>query len=389
MADTQKAKRDWRFEFMRILAMLGIVAAHYFSSDNWDVHINPERMTSWLSCVHQSMDIFGQVGVTWFALISAYFMAYKVGSPVRRAVHVWVEVFLYSVLIFVFVVALSKIDSSYAGPDPLDRYAMLRSLLPVTFNEYWFIGAYIIMIVLSPFMNMIAEHASYRQFLGLIAVSVWVIFIWRLLNPQIGYFTDYGYLCCVYLIGVLIRRYADRLPKISLLAVTLVTVLSWIVCVVGTHFVRSDNVIATTLGYPPNALGAGGGASPILSVIIGVVSFLWFVQRHSTKTPRRSNVLTRLVVMIAPATLGIYLLHTNGLLVPVLFEPLYAVAEPAGMIGKGFVAIVTILAVFTISLLISLLVHYLVVRPVLGCIDRLGGFKVRQTESRPSRSVEH
>ena len=68
-------QRDWRFELLRIFSMLLIVATHYFASDNWAVHTDPARAGSWAASAHDSLIMTGQIGVTLFVLISAYFLS--------------------------------------------------------------------------------------------------------------------------------------------------------------------------------------------------------------------------------------------------------------------------------------------------------------------------
>lgn len=89
-------KRDWRFELLRIFSMFLIVATHYFASDNWDVHVNPARFNSWATAVHDSFIMLGQIGVTLFVLISAYFLSSRNDSPIPRMIKLWTQVFIYS-----------------------------------------------------------------------------------------------------------------------------------------------------------------------------------------------------------------------------------------------------------------------------------------------------
>lgn len=362
-----RKKRDWRFELMRMLAMLGIVIAHYFASDNWAAHANE---ATWPSAMHQSMDIFGQIGVTWFALISAFFLAHRSSRVFLRAMKVWVETFIYSAGGFLVVSIIVMMGVAYNGPDLSAIRTITSSFLPLISDLYWFVGAYIIMIILSPFLNILVDHTDFRGLLKLITILLFIVFIWKLLNPSIGYFADYGYLCTVYLIGAGIRKYSMRLPHVSFVACLSVFVACWFLCVMGTYAIRSSYTLTQVFGFPPNLLGAGGGASPILSVIPGVCSFLWVVQKRTSDT-HDNSLAVKMVRALAPATFGIYLLHTNPLLKPVLFGFIFSVPEPAGLMRKALLAILSIMFIYVTSLLISSIIHYAVICPSTKMLDCL------------------
>lgn len=99
-------QRDWRFELLRIFSMLLIVATHYFASDNWAVHTDPARAGSWAASAHDSLIMTGQIGVTLFVLISAYFLSTSTHSPIPRMIKLWVQVVVYTAGIYIIYIAI-------------------------------------------------------------------------------------------------------------------------------------------------------------------------------------------------------------------------------------------------------------------------------------------
>lgn len=57
--------RDWRFELLRIIAMFLIVATHFYAADNWSIHTDPNLSRTWASAAHDSLAMFGQIGVSF------------------------------------------------------------------------------------------------------------------------------------------------------------------------------------------------------------------------------------------------------------------------------------------------------------------------------------
>lgn len=68
-------RRDWRFECMRLVAMLFIVVTHFLANDDLAIHTDPKLSGTWLCALHDTTNMFGQIGVSWFVLISAYFLS--------------------------------------------------------------------------------------------------------------------------------------------------------------------------------------------------------------------------------------------------------------------------------------------------------------------------
>lgn len=357
-------QRDWRFELLRIFSMLLIVATHYFASDNWAVHTDPARAGSWAASAHDSLIMTGQIGVTLFVLISAYFLSTSTHSPIPRMIKLWVQVVVYTAGIYNIYIAI--IVARGHKPTFLTIRNTLAAVFPVTMGTYWFISAFFVMMALAPFINVLAEHLTKRNFLLLTGITIWVTFIWRILNPlTLQYFTDIGYFVSLYLIGSVIRRYSELIPTIRFWIVFPVILLCFVLCTVGTHIVRSGAHIITELGYPSNLFTAGSGASPIFAVIIGTVIFIWVTQ---TKPLEHSSILGRIVLAISPATLGVYLIHENFIVKQYLWSFVFRVPEPPSILSKMVIAPMEIITLYIVLLAASWGIHSLIINPLLSIL---------------------
>lgn len=360
-AQATKKTRDWRFELLRIVAMLLIVACHFFASDNWTIHTDVSLANSWRSAIHDSSAMLGQVGVVLFVLISAYFLARNTSSPLLRLVKLWIQVFFYSAG-FLVLYTLAK-HTSLVPEDcrwPLTSRIVVSSLLPITFNAYWFISAFFVMILLAPFINTLFDVLSRRQTAVLIGIMVWITFIWRLFNPQMQYFTDVAYLCTVFMIGSAIQRFQDCLAHVRLCHVITVATLGLGICIAVTHFIKMDGDFVHEYGYPQNLLTAGSGASPIIAVAIATTLFIHIVQG---KAPQCSGTVGSFILKLAPATFGVYLIHENFLFKPILWHYVFSSPEPQGA-HKLVFAVGMIALVYAALLTVSFLLHRLIIKPI-------------------------
>ena len=111
---------------------------------------------------------------------------------------------------------------------------LLTAVFPVLFGEYWFISAFVVMMLFAPFINVVLDVMNRNQVMALTGTMFFVTFIWKFINPGMNYFADWGYLCSVYLVGAIIRRYVDTLPKFGLPSVIMISVVCFIACTVVT-----------------------------------------------------------------------------------------------------------------------------------------------------------
>ena len=191
-------KRHWELELLRIFSMFLIVATHYFASDDSPSRIDPALAQSWKSALHAVTIMPGQVGVTIFVLISAYFLSRSTRSPLTRVAKIWIQTFIYSCGLWGAYFVLSHlVGSSQYFVNPR---SILMSVFPVTFGAYWFISAYVVMVIVAPYINILLDATSARQHGALLCLSLWITFIWHILNPANTWaFTDASYLCTLYL----------------------------------------------------------------------------------------------------------------------------------------------------------------------------------------------
>lgn len=356
--------RNWHFELLRIFSMLLIVATHYFASDNQSLRFNSEKLNSWIDASHNSLQMSGQIGVTLFVLISAYFLSRSTSNPIPRLLRLWIQIFIYAVGCFLSYILVMEI--LHRQQTFLTIRNVLASVFPITMGTYWFMSAFFAMIILGPFMNKLINVLSRNELVLFIGILIWIVFIWRVLNPStLQYFTDIGYFSTIYFIGGYIRKYENTLPTIKLWQVTLIWIFSYCICVLGTHFIVSRSHILNEFGYPANLFTAGPGASPFLSVIAGCSLFLWV---SKLKVPNIDNAITHLILMFAPATLGVYLLHENFIFKNYLWKFVFQRTLTKTILGTIVVDIFSIMVIYLLLIIVSFIIYRCIVLPIIKLV---------------------
>lgn len=159
--DISKKTRDSNFELLRIILMLFIVMHHIISSV-----VAPGFSSKGFACI----DVIFHTAVIIFVLISGYF---GINLRIKALISLILQVTFYSLLLTLLGVYVFSLGS------PID---IIKSLLPVSGNYYWFITVYVELLLLSPFVNKLLVHLSNQQYKSLIVILAFLIFWFGLLR---------------------------------------------------------------------------------------------------------------------------------------------------------------------------------------------------------------
>lgn len=197
-----KAVRNANIELARIIAMLMIVSIHYWVFAFPISSYAPFSIPFLLGSVGGSIS---DISVNIYVLISSYFLSssqFKLG----RITSLWFQVFFYSVLIFVMVVAFDRSQLT-----PLNCFA---NLTPVLSRQYWFATVFIALLFIAPFLNKLLDTTTKAQLKYVIGVLIIITVVLPTLmvfssGAYYGHGTDITWFVVLYLIGAYIRRYCD------------------------------------------------------------------------------------------------------------------------------------------------------------------------------------
>lgn len=294
----EKAKqRSSNLELLRIVAMLMVVGTHLLTAVIRDaVILNPEERY-WVKFLTQWSCYLTWTCVNLFVLISGWFAI----RPTRQKV----ASYIFNVLFFaVGILAVALI----LGKAVLSEETVLSALVWVKY--YWFLGAYLVLMIFAPALNVYCETCSRRQLEVVLVCFFAVQFLYDCTYSlhQFSMFNE-GYspisFLGLYLLGRYMRMYKPgftRLSKWADLAIALgiITVFTAI-CVPLTGAARMHWIVATCLYTSPNVLAST------------VFIFLFF---------SKLNFQSRIVNWLAASALAVYLLHTHFCVIGEYFKPL-------------------------------------------------------------------
>lgn len=195
-----KDPRNSNFEALRILAILMITAYHYVVHGVGNMIMGCNNVL-WVS------SLWGKAGVNIFCLLTGYMLVTKDSVNYKRLINVELQILFYTLLGFGSGLLLGK--SVGVG-------VFLQSFMPVTFGHYWYMTAYVIVFLLSPYFNTLIKTFDKKTFERLLIIFfvVWCIIPFFTLRENNGMFwSQLIWFVVMYFTGAYIRLTEPRFTK--------------------------------------------------------------------------------------------------------------------------------------------------------------------------------
>ena len=142
--------RNSNFELMRIVSMFFIVLCHIIGHGQM-----LEHSSGVLQLILRIISYIGIVHVNSFVLLTGYFQ-YNKKFSVRKLLKIINQQWFYKVIITLLFVFL--------GIQTVTKLELFNNLLPFDITgNYWFINCYIVLYILSPFLNRFIEHTNQKE----------------------------------------------------------------------------------------------------------------------------------------------------------------------------------------------------------------------------------
>lgn len=293
-------KRIVSIDLLRIVSMMMVVMLHFLGKGNLLPDVAGSMTVN--GYVAWGLESLAIVAVNVYMLISGYFLV-ETGFKSGRVVELICQVLFYTILVPVVLAALGII-----GTDKFTIYYLLQTALPVQMQQYWFITAYIIMYLLSPVLAVAAKTLKREQLRNTVIALLLFFAVSKSILPfQLevdakGY--DALWFITVFLVAAYIRLYgipffAKRGNSRRGMACYLLGCVGVYGVMLAVRFVyfktgSLDHFIESTYDY-----------NHILNLFAAVSLFYAF---YHVKI-KEDGFIGKMIVKIAPYTLGVYLLH--------------------------------------------------------------------------------
>lgn len=353
MSSEKTTLRQSNLELLRIVSVLIIILSHYVGHGGFDF---TGEGFSFQRLFVESFRL-GAVGVDIFVLISGYFL---VSSSFRPSKFLRLEctVLFYSILLaLVFFVTT----------DMVGMKELLFAFLPSLSNSYWFISTYLLLYLLSPFLNKLI-HAMDQKWHGRLLLILYMVYI---LIPTVTNLTLSGtsnimLFITLYLTAAYYRLYqgpmSARTAGSFLMALASFLVIS--ISTIGFDLLNSRfGITRYDASYFTSAYSL-----PVVLCALGL--FLGFKNL-------RLNYHAA-INWISGSSLGIYLLHDNNFMRSFLWRDLLSCQSYQTSLLLPLHALACTVLVFIVCLLLDKLRIAVIERPLFSV---LGG-KLKMLDER-------
>lgn len=322
----EKTKRNSKFEILRILCMLLIIMHHFACHGGY---IFDGSVSAFNKAVVDMFIVGGKIGVNVFVLISGYFLV-KSDFKFSKLFKLLLEVCFYSTFIYLIFVIFGKISFSFND--------FIKIILPTITKQYWFVTCYIILYILSPFLNKMLKNFEKKDYFWLIALLLVIQCVLPKVTP--GFLSNQGWFITLYIIASYFRNCKSKIfDSFTISLVTFLVSFTLIICA---------NVF---FGYNL------WGMNQIACLICSVSMFCTFKNIKKSFSSKFINI-------VSATTFGIYLLHDNNYIRHFLWRE---VLDCPSMIKSNYFvlfAVGSVLAVFVVCSLIDLFRIYVLERPL-------------------------
>lgn len=284
-----KKVRESNFELLRCILMFMVLLVHYNvgSMGNAFSYVIPGTMNYYLIYFVESLAIIGTNG---FVLLTGYFSWKNTKMSLRKPIGLLLYGIAYNVLFYLLNVVFLK--------NPFSIWTLIVKCLP----NNWYIMFYVVLMILTPYINILVRKLEKKSMLLLIAVLLIVFSLWPTMldiaNLRFGIDTTGMYTIAIsgsgdgytivnfvllYLIGAIISKFnLLRYPAgFDILGYGLCTCLIFI----------QQLKLAAGWSY----------ANPL--VIVSCVCFFNIF--------RKMKLQSKIVNMLSKASFGVFLIHTQ------------------------------------------------------------------------------
>ena len=318
-------KRLSNIEFLRLLAMLYVLIVHAdfgtFGAptvDDFAVRPVGVFVQFWFECLAICC-------VDVFVLISGWF---GIRFSLNKLWTFLFQVVFFSLGLFLLAVAIT--------PEKSLTLEGVKSIFLFNGSDYWFIKAYLILMVLAPMLNAFCDYASRRELRTILIAYFIILMIYGWLEPASVHFTMNGCTALsfvgLYLLGRYLKMHRPKLTNYNRRIYAVVYVVACLVMFFMCLLFLSQGVRVT---LDSRLLNYG---SPL--VILSAVALLLFFSKWT--------FANKVVNQAAKSCLAVYLLHCNYFVFPIYKD----LTLKAHQLGWG-VVVLFVLAVFVLAIMVD------------------------------------
>ena len=282
--DEKKKNRQPGLDIVRIIASISVVAVHFYLNSNYyQTPLQGEKMFI-MTCGRWLF----MICVPLFMMLTGYLKCHKTLSGAHYKS-------LIPILVSYVIIAVVKVIVSniYYGEGFYTIKSALKAI--ATYQIAWYVGMYVGLMLIIPFLNKLIENMSQREFLWMLGSFALIACVFPVVQYVVPSYWQAIYPIVYYFAGAYIREYRPKVNKwLCFAALILMSLINGTISYLaaGGEFFRTDVLASVDSGY-----------SVITVAVSTVAVFLMFYDSFDSLRSHRGTVLET----ISSASLEIYL----------------------------------------------------------------------------------
>ncbi len=315
-----KAERESNFELMRIISMFLIVVWHVIIhgkifDNSGEVGLFVANVILGIIAIHVNSLVF----------LTGYYNNDKTEVKTKKIFKLIGTAWFYkaTIVIIFFLLGLEKTG----------KITFMEELLPLDINNYWFVNAYIIIYLLSPYLNKVTENMTEKDFGKMIVKLIILLTILPLITNN-RFISNNGSniinFVIIYYLGSFFRKYPinknyhfKSLERKKLRTVLIIMFFSMALMNISIKYLGDKMYIINSeiLNYYGSIIRNNYlyYSNPLIIVQSCAYCLLF----------ETLNIKSKIINFISGSTFGVYLIHDNHLIRKVLYQWVNKVINPS------------------------------------------------------------
>lgn len=296
-------KRNSSLDLLKIIGMLFIIAHHYYVHGGF-APVSVENMNKGRIFLEQ-VSMYGSWSCDLFALITGFYMIESKDNGQKRLKKIMqlvVEIYFYALVIFAALV--------YRGLAVFSFSNMLRVIFPILWGN-WYIIAYLLFYLLVPYINPLLNQLSEKEYRRLLVILFicWSVIPTLTQLDKSWEFSNVDFFVVMYAFGGYYRLHIYGKRNHANAWNALVGMICFGIAIGS---VRLCDYVG--IKWQNNSiLGCAQYLMPLYSSIGVIWALSWFAFFANI------HFYSRFVTYIAGSVFGIYMIHENDFLRPVIW----------------------------------------------------------------------
>lgn len=345
-------KRNIGLDILRIIAMFMVVFLHVlgkgkFISDNDNANFYKFILLVETICI---------VAVNCYVLITGYFQV-KSKFKVKKVIKIWIKVVFYSIVIYGILLLFGQVNFSIKDG--------IKSFLPILTNIYWFVNCYILLYILSPFINKLIESLNKKEFQKLLIILLIVFCGFTSILPSSFTFDKTGgygiiWFVVLYLVGAYIRLYVNfnYENRKNLIGFFLISTFDYLLILIIEYICgkfQVMNMSAKLLKYN------------FITVFLASVFLFLYFKNMEVKNSKIINIVSK----VAPLTFAVYIIHEQVVLKKVLYLDILNLDRVWNNALQFVVIPLTAIGIFLICILIERITQNTIQKWIYNILEKI------------------